>query len=165
MSHPPSRSQNSTPTLPNSTVGILGPAAFPSDSEDFTSETVPTGASATTTGQSCCYRTTWVPHNLVLPSGDWARSHEPSPVQLWCTLPGIMDEGTDNEADNVHFMLKKSIDPSKFVHLFHIKPKLNSTNYAIWTNAMLHILQTVSCRVESFATSLWYCLPNTVLIL
>ena len=49
MSHTPSRGQNSTPTLPDSTVGILGPAAFPSDSEDFTSTTVPTSASVTTT--------------------------------------------------------------------------------------------------------------------
>ena len=55
-----------------------------------------------------------------------------------------MDEGTDDEVDNVHFTLKKSIDPSKFIHLFHIKPKLNSTNYAIWTDAMLRALQTIS---------------------
>ena len=144
MSRTPSRGRNSTPTLPDSTVGILGPAAFPSDSEDFTSATVPTSASATTTRRSRRYGTTQAPHNLVLPSGDRARSREPSPVQLWHTSPGIMDEGTDDEADNVHFMLKKSIDPSKFVHLFCIKPKLNSTNYAIWTDAMLRTLQTVS---------------------
>ena len=61
--------------------------------------------------------------------------------------PSIMDEGTDDELDTTHFTLKKSIELLNFTHLFHIKPKLNATNYAIWTDAILHTLQTVSLHV------------------
>ena len=58
-----------------------------------------------------------------------------------------MDEGTDDESDPTHFTLKKSIEPLNFTHLFHIQLKLNTTNYAIWTDAILHALQTVSLHV------------------
>jgi len=42
-----------------------------------------------------------------------------------------------SDEDETHFTLKKSIDPSKFTHLFHLKPKLTTTNYAMWTSTIL----------------------------
>ena len=60
--------------------------------------------------------------------------------------PEIMDENTSDE-DDTHFTLKKSIDPSKFTHLFRLKPKLTATNYATWTSIILRSLQTVALHV------------------
>ena len=81
-----------------------------------------------------------------LPTGDPTRSREPSPATLWRASPSIMDKGTEDESE-VHFTLNKSIDTSKFTHLFHIKPRLNATNYAVWADAVLRALQTVSLHV------------------
>ena len=57
-----------------------------------------------------------------------------------------MDENTSDE-DDTHFTLKKSIDPSKFTHLFQLKPKLTATNYATWTSIILRSLQAVALHV------------------
>jgi hypothetical protein len=59
-----------------------------------------------------------------------------------------MDENTsDEDGAHVHFTLKRSIDPSKFIHLFRLKPKLTATNYATWTSVILRSLQTVALHV------------------
>ena len=59
-----------------------------------------------------------------------------------------MDENTSDDEDDTHFTLKKSIDPSKFAHLFRLAPKLTaSTNYATWTSIILRSLQTVALHV------------------
>lgn len=128
MSQPPSRSRSPH----SSTVGHLGPVIFPTNESE-------TDTNAATTVQWA--RTS---RTLQLPIGG---SHEPSPVRLWCTSPSIMNEGTEDEEDTVHFTLQKSIDPSKFMHLFCIKPKLSVTSYTIWSDAILHALQTVSLHV------------------
>ena len=69
------------------------------------------------------------------------RSHSLMPI-----VDNIMDQNTDDE-DDFHFTLKKSIDPSKYTHLFRLKPKLTDLNYAMWASIILRALQTISLHV------------------
>lgn len=123
-------------------VGHPGPTTFPIDETENIES-----ASALAAVRNRRIGTTRAPYNLRPPTGNPTRLREPSPAQYWRTSPAILDEATDDEEDELHFTLKKSIDPSKFTHLFCIKPQLNSTNYAIWSSAVLRALQTVSLHV------------------
>ena len=104
-------------SLLSSTVGHLGPASF--DPLDDIATSVSTSSAIL------------MPHTLQLPADNQAKSQTPSSAGGWHMSPSIMDKGTNDESDSTHFTLKKSIEPSKFNHLFHIKLKLNVTNYVI----------------------------------
>ncbi|KIM58041.1 hypothetical protein SCLCIDRAFT_16854 [Scleroderma citrinum Foug A] len=52
-----------------------------------------------------------------------------------------------SDKDETHFMLKKSIDPSKYTHLFRLKPKLTATNYSTWTSMIIRALHTVGLHL------------------
>jgi len=61
-------------------------------------------------------------------------------------LGDIIEENTSDE-DETHFTLKKSIDPSKYTHLFRLKPKLTATNYSTWTSVIIRALHTVGLHM------------------
>ena len=46
-----------------------------------------------------------------------------------------------------HFTLKKSINLSKYTHLFRLKPKLTATNYSMWMSVIIRVLHTVGLHM------------------
>jgi len=61
-------------------------------------------------------------------------------------LGDMIEENTSDE-DETHFTLKKSIDPSKYTHLFCLKPKLTAMNYLTWTSVIIRALHTVGLHM------------------
>lgn len=82
--------------------------------------------------------------NLGIPSTHEPRS--PSHSRSNTPRPNIIDENTSDE-DDIHFTLKKSIDPSKYTHLLRLRPKLTSTNYSIWMSTVYRALETVGLHI------------------
>ena len=136
--------------LPHSTVGRLNPAVFPGvddprhggyyydDSRGTSNMTYlhPSTSAGPTQPNSPPNIETHLPRGSPhprLPRGPRPALPHPAPTRP--TLPydlhslGVVfsDENTD-DIDDTHFMLKRSIDPSKFTHLFHINPMLSVTN-------------------------------------
>ena len=68
-----------------------------------------------------------------------------SPYDLHSLRVVFGDENT-NDIDDTHFTLKRSIDPSKFTHLFRINPTLSVTNanYPLWQANTFRALRAVS---------------------
>ena len=132
MSRSTSRGRQSRTGPPDSTVGNLRPAVFPT--------AYPHGEPSSRTNQPFL--------NLAFATRPTSRSPPdatPSrPVSPYSL--GIIDDNTSGE-DEVHFTLMKSIDPSKFNHLFHLKPRLTATNYSTWTSTTSRALQTVGLHI------------------
>ncbi|KIK78695.1 hypothetical protein PAXRUDRAFT_16736 [Paxillus rubicundulus Ve08.2h10] len=83
------------------------------------------------------------PHTLKPPIADCSHSPTAStPCSLWSYLDKNMDD-----KDEVHFMLQKSIDPSKYNQLNKLQPKLMTSNYSTWSMTVYHTLETVELHV------------------
>ena len=103
--------KNPTKMLTEDTVGTLCPATFDENPDEDATAKHPT------------YQPTETLHPI--PHATIKRSRSLMPI-----VDNIMDQNTDDE-DDFHFTLKKSIDPSKYTHLFQLKPKLTGLNYTM----------------------------------
>ena len=109
------------------TVGILRPATFNENQDEDTA------------AKQLTYQPAETLHPIPHATTKWSRSLTP-------IVDNIIDQNTDDE-DDFHFTLKKSIDPSKYSHLFRLKPKLTSANYTMWASVTLRALKTISLHV------------------
>ncbi|KIJ57763.1 hypothetical protein HYDPIDRAFT_34811 [Hydnomerulius pinastri MD-312] len=112
-------------------VGTLRPARFDEDEPPSGTTTTPVGT----------------PRTLKPPQADQSGSRSQS---LATGTPRLirsyLDENTDDE-DELHFTLRKSIEPSKFNQLNKLRPKLTATNYSTWSTTVYRALETVGLHV------------------